>query len=341
MATSAVLRSVVAAWFVGAWLELAAEPALLVALLLGAGRPDADDHDGAGCGSHEALPRPRPAPKRVRVGVVRCDSDDPDRRHCAVRCRNRDGGQQSAASVTSTLVVGRASTDAPNWSRRRSTSFRTSGDPLLAWTPYPWVYLNLRRVSATRYIWKSFLMGEIYLGNSGPEYVLPGTWEHFLDDVEATNPSAVLRRERRSRLPPEHRSSRSLTTRFQTVFRDDGGRVGVPKRSRAIADPLPCDGGPRARLNSAWARTVATRIDASSLSPSDGERAALRVRSGEQSARSGDEPTAGGDRTQPERPRTMLEVVSQPWHRSAIAIDVPIESDPVDFTLAIGPAQRR
>ena len=64
------------------------------------------------------------------------------------------------------------------------------GDPLLIWTSYPWPYLNLERTSATRYIWKSFLLGEIYLGESGPEYVLPGTWERFADDLDATDPTA-------------------------------------------------------------------------------------------------------------------------------------------------------
>lgn len=65
-------------------------------------------------------------------------------------------------------------------------------DPLLIWTTTPWPYLNLERVSATRYIWKSFLLGEIYLGRSGPEYVLSGTWEHFMADLDRTNPTAFI-----------------------------------------------------------------------------------------------------------------------------------------------------
>ena len=65
-------------------------------------------------------------------------------------------------------------------------------DPLLMWTSYPWPYLNLHRVPATRYIWKNFLLGEIYLARSGPQYVLPGTWETFAADVERTNPTAFV-----------------------------------------------------------------------------------------------------------------------------------------------------
>ncbi len=66
------------------------------------------------------------------------------------------------------------------------------GDPLLAWTEFPWVYLNYHRVSATRWIWKSFMLGQIYLGRSSPDYVLPRTWEWFADDVAESRPAVFL-----------------------------------------------------------------------------------------------------------------------------------------------------
>ena len=65
-------------------------------------------------------------------------------------------------------------------------------DPLLAWTEYPWTYLNYRRVSATRFIWKSFMLGQIYLGRTGPQYVLPKTWQWFAEDMREANPAAFL-----------------------------------------------------------------------------------------------------------------------------------------------------
>jgi len=65
-------------------------------------------------------------------------------------------------------------------------------DPVMTWTNYPWPFLDYRRVSATRFIWKAFLMGEIYLGPTGPEYVLPGSWDLWASDVEATRPVAFL-----------------------------------------------------------------------------------------------------------------------------------------------------
>jgi hypothetical protein len=58
---------------------------------------------------------------------------------------------------------------------------------------YPWTYLNNERVSATRLSWKSFMLGEIYLGRTSTDYVLPRTWEWFAEDVNESNPAAYLR----------------------------------------------------------------------------------------------------------------------------------------------------
>ncbi len=66
------------------------------------------------------------------------------------------------------------------------------GDPLLAWTNDPWPYLNLRRVAATRLFYKSFMMGEIYLGRTSPAYVLPRTWTWFAQDMRRSKPVAYL-----------------------------------------------------------------------------------------------------------------------------------------------------
>lgn len=65
-------------------------------------------------------------------------------------------------------------------------------DPLLAWTNYPWPYLDFDRVSATRFIWKSFLMGEIYLGRTDLAFVLPGSWDRWREDVAEAAPVVAL-----------------------------------------------------------------------------------------------------------------------------------------------------
>jgi hypothetical protein len=62
------------------------------------------------------------------------------------------------------------------------------GDAMWAWTNEPWPYLIHNRTSATRFIWKSFLMGEIYLGRTSTDYVLPGTWQWFAEDLAESKP---------------------------------------------------------------------------------------------------------------------------------------------------------
>ena len=61
-------------------------------------------------------------------------------------------------------------------------------DPLLAWTLQTWPYLTYHRVSATRFIWKSFLAGEIWMGGTSPDYILPDTWKWFRQDIAQSKP---------------------------------------------------------------------------------------------------------------------------------------------------------
>ena len=61
---------------------------------------------------------------------------------------------------------------------------------LLAWTLDPFVYLKNHRVPATRFQWKSFLLGEIYLGRTSDDYVLPQTWRWFAEDIAESDPVA-------------------------------------------------------------------------------------------------------------------------------------------------------
>lgn len=94
------------------------------------------------------------------------------------------------------------------------------GDPLLVWTNRPWPYLNLQRISATRYIWRSFLLGQIYLAGSGEQYVLPGTWDRFTSDLERTQPTAFVVEQ----VDPVVRGTvfdDVVRSRFDTVYHDE------------------------------------------------------------------------------------------------------------------------
>lgn len=96
----------------------------------------------------------------------------------------------------------------------------TAGDPLLVWTSRPWHYLDLERVSATRYIWKSFLLGEIYLAGSGPQYVLPGTWDNFAADLDRAHPTAFVVHADEP-VEPATPFAERVERDFTTVFADD------------------------------------------------------------------------------------------------------------------------
>jgi hypothetical protein len=74
-------------------------------------------------------------------------------------------------------------------------------DPLLMWTNSPTPYLDVRRVPASRMAWYTFFEGQIYLGNKGPQYVLPQTWDWFAQDMEQTDPAAEWERKDTPRNP--------------------------------------------------------------------------------------------------------------------------------------------
>lgn len=115
------------------------------------------------------------------------------------------------------------------------------GDSLLAWTMYPWTYLDNRRVPATRFSWKSFLIGEIYLGRTSSEYVLDRTWDWFDDDLNESQPK-VFARPQVTALEPATHLSQLVEDDFITVFSDDDLEIGWRKelwRTATAATPNP------------------------------------------------------------------------------------------------------
>ena len=130
-------------------------------------------------------------------------------------------------------------------------------DPLLAWTMYPWTYLDHRRVPATRFSWKSFMIGEIYLGRTSPSYVLDRTWEWFAQDLEESRP-AVFARPQVTDLEPATPLSKLVADEFSTVFADDDIEIAwrnelwetATSTSRA-SEPIDL-----ARLPASWSRDL-------------------------------------------------------------------------------------
>jgi hypothetical protein len=90
-------------------------------------------------------------------------------------------------------------------------------DPLLTWTNYPWSYLDLHRVSATRFIWKSFLVGETYLGATSTRYILPGSWSKWQADVDQAHPVMFLT-EKNFPVPTDNPAGQLLASAFTPVI---------------------------------------------------------------------------------------------------------------------------
>jgi hypothetical protein len=91
-------------------------------------------------------------------------------------------------------------------------------DALLAWTGWPWTYLDVQRVSASRMIWSSMFLGEIYLAGSGPEWVVPNTWEWFAKDMRQSNPAAYTERNdfpRREGIPFDAYVNENMTLKYR------------------------------------------------------------------------------------------------------------------------------
>ena len=100
------------------------------------------------------------------------------------------------------------------------------GDALLAWTMYPWTYLDNERVPATRLSWKSFMLGEIYLGRTSTAYVLPQTWRWFAEDMEESRPAAYVR-PKETTLDESTPFADYVNDEFTTVFDGSSIELGI------------------------------------------------------------------------------------------------------------------
>ncbi|MGQ0680244.1 MAG: hypothetical protein ACT4OM_11445 [Actinomycetota bacterium] len=107
-------------------------------------------------------------------------------------------------------------------------------DALLAWTIDPTVYLKYERIPASRLQWRSFMLGEIYLGQTSTDYVLPDTWRWLAQDVEQSKPAAFVETESFSSNTP---FEELIRTEFTQVYAGSPTKVWLLSRSaREILD---------------------------------------------------------------------------------------------------------
>ena len=200
-------------------------PALLVALLL-----DPRPADVAGRGHGGRRPRSR-SPRRAASGPP-LRAALPALVVLAVMFTGTEAelrdGVAAASNFTGVddLATARRANEPGSVRTVRATIDLVSGagDPLLAWTERPWTYLQWDRIAATRYVWGSFLLGQIYLGGAGPQFVPPHTAEWFADDLAR---------------PTRRCSSRRSSTRCRGLARRRGRRRRLRARVRR-ARPSAC-----------------------------------------------------------------------------------------------------
>jgi hypothetical protein len=65
-------------------------------------------------------------------------------------------------------------------------------DPLLLYDDNQFLYPDYRRIPATRFQQRYFLIGSIYLGQTSPKYVLKDTWKWFEQDLRQSDPAAFI-----------------------------------------------------------------------------------------------------------------------------------------------------
>ena len=110
-------------------------------------------------------------------------------------------------------------------------------DPLLAFSDDQFLYPSYRRIPATRFQQRYFLIGSIYLGQTGPQYILHNTWKWFDEDLRQANPATFLKTVHIDSKPFATYVARALQARVRRERRNGRApqrrcRVGVARRRR-------------------------------------------------------------------------------------------------------------
>ncbi|MFM8973235.1 MAG: hypothetical protein ACKOOG_11485, partial [Actinomycetota bacterium] len=138
---------------------------------------------------------------------------------------------------TGTGEIARADRDALPAGRRSVRALldlvSRDGDPLLLYDDNQYLYDVYRRIPATRFPQRYFIVGSIYLGRTGPKYILPGTARRFAEDMRESDPVAFLR----TGEVDSPIVARWVAPRFTEVFATPEGTVSLTDAAaRALSD---------------------------------------------------------------------------------------------------------
>ena len=104
-------------------------------------------------------------------------------------------------------------------------------DPLLVYDDNQFIYRDYRRIPATRFQQRYFLVGSIYLGQTSKKYILAGSSRWFEDDMRQANPAAFLR----TRAVDSPIVSQWVQGHFEIAFR---GKDGIIWLRNDVADSV-------------------------------------------------------------------------------------------------------
>ena len=149
-------------------------------------------------------------------------------------------------------------------------------DPLLAFSDDQFLYPGYRRIPATRFQQRYFLVGSIYLGQTGPQYILHDTWKWFGRRPPPVEPGRV----------PEDGPHRLEAVRPATSPRTSrrvfDGNVGTVELRNDVADsvlhgPAPSAWRPPAApaAGSGWTLDGSSAVYAPGTTPVNRDRLAL------------------------------------------------------------------
>ena len=142
--------------------------------------------------------------------------------------------EQASRACSAQVQLERADQPGPNRSVQAVLDLVSRDlDPLLAYSDDQYLYPSYRRIPATRFQQRYFLIGSIYMGQTGPQYILHDTWRWFRDDLRQANPAAFLE-------DAAHRLEAVCPVRlgaFPYRIRRRGGHGEAAQRHRRFRDP--------------------------------------------------------------------------------------------------------
>jgi hypothetical protein len=129
-------------------------------------------------------------------------------------------------SGTDAVTAARVAALAPDRQRLRDEVARRSSfyDYVYVHNIYPFIYTEIDRVSATRFIESRWLYGYIYGGGTSADYVLPDTWTKWREDMRRTPPKLIALFEDQLP-PPDSPAQRLIDCAYTKVWEEPSQRL--------------------------------------------------------------------------------------------------------------------